>query len=175
MAADMQLAPEELTSNFEGIQALILEEWPQVDAERLAATKGDAGELVRVLAEQTDHSKLLIRAQLGELQHVWRGRQTDSGGVGGVDRMLQRVETRLNELTGHVKGDLVPEAQRRASEFKDHAQQRATEVRDQARERATVAARAAEEKVHENLLVSLLIAVGFGFVLGLLAGTSRGR
>ncbi|MCB9765701.1 MAG: hypothetical protein H6739_38360 [Alphaproteobacteria bacterium] len=162
MPATYTLSAADFSRDFDALKGLILSEWPDIEAGALDATDGEVDEVVRVVAEQTDHSRTLVRDQLAELQHIHN--KSNNGPSVQIERMLNRLETRVNELSGQVKDELVPQARKRAVELRDEARERAMAAKDQV-----------EEKVHENLLVSLLIAVGFGFIIGLLLGGSRGR
>ncbi|MCB9741307.1 MAG: DUF883 family protein [Alphaproteobacteria bacterium] len=174
--AAIQLSPESFTRDFSSLSPFILEEWPDLDADTLAKTEGDPDEVVRYVAEATDHSRTLVRKHLAEIQKV----HGEAGGI-GVAQVLSRMEARLEALSGTIKDDMVPRARERAEQLRDEATERAERLREEAAERAaiakeqaTAAKEAVEEKARENILTSLLIALGFGFLLGLLMGT-RGR
>lgn len=164
MASTYSLSPDTFTRDFASISKLILEEWPELSAEELSQTEGEVDEVVRFVAERTDHSRTLVRAHLAEIQHV-QGAET-----GSVEQLLSRVEGRLEQLSGTLREELVPQVKDRAEQLRGDAVAQA----ERAKERAAEAREAVEEKARENILTSLLIALGFGFLMGLLLG-NRGR
>ena len=143
---------------FDGLKSLIREEWPQVEADALDATGGEPAAVIALVAEQTEHTRALIRSQLGELQHVL---VLQGGGAKRLEKAVQRLEERVDDFTHRVKDEWAPAARERVA----GAKERATHTREEV-----------ESTVHDHVLASLLIAVGFGWLLGLLVGgLSRGR
>jgi hypothetical protein len=133
---------------FAALQPLILGEWPEVDAEALAATGGDLERVVALLAERTRHTRTLLNAQLAEILQVATAppRQRDRGAGGSADptdRIIAQLEERAAELLRELRGGLVERAR---------------------------------GKARESPLLTLLMAVGLGFILGVLClrpGLSR--
>jgi hypothetical protein len=152
------LSKSDFASAFADLQPAILAEWPQLDAATLAATQGDLERAVGLIAEQTAHTKALVRRQLEELHRVVcapppprprpasprRDRVHEDGSVTeSVDAMLHDLEQRAAHLLRDLRGGMLNDAR---------------------------------GKVRENVLFSLVIALGFGFIVGVLfTGWGRGK
>lgn len=151
------LGKSEFASAFADLQPAILAEWPQLDAAALAATQGDLDRAVALIAEETAHTKALVRRQLEELHRVVsappprprtasprRDRGRDDPSVSeSVDAMLADLEQRAAHLLRDLRGNMLSDAR---------------------------------GKVRENVLFSLVIAIGFGFIVGVLfTGWGRGK
>ena len=152
------LSKSEFASAFADLQPAILAEWPQVDAAALAATQGDLDRAVGLIADETAHTKALVRRQLEELHRVVcapppprarpasprRDRGRDDGSVSeSVDAMLHDLEQRAAHLLRDLRGGMLNDAR---------------------------------GKVRENVLFSLVIAIGFGFIVGVLfTGWGHGK
>lgn len=149
------LTKGEFASAFADLQPAILAEWPQLSAAALAGTEGDLERVVGLLAEQTTHTKALIRRQLEELHRVLstppqprppsgqRARRGDPALHESVDDMLHDLEERAAHLLRDLRGGMLNDAR---------------------------------GKVRENVLFSLIIAIGFGFIVGVLfTGWGRGK
>jgi hypothetical protein len=152
-AKDSILSKGEFASAFKLMQPAILAEWPQIDAAGLAGTEGDLERTVSLIAEQTAHTKALVRRQLDELHRVVcapppRPRPAARPRVEGspaesVDEMLHDLEQRAAHLLRDLRGGMLNDAR---------------------------------GKVRENVLFSLVIALGFGFIVGVLfTGWGRGK
>jgi ElaB/YqjD/DUF883 family membrane-anchored ribosome-binding protein len=153
-------APQtEFTDRFDAIAPLILEEWPHLTAEELAATEGRLEAVIDYIALRTEHTRTLIRHHLAELAQIQRLRdknQSDESDFSNpekyqlenyifptFDRALKTLEKRTENLIDRFEAELLPEANRKAK---------------------------------EHVGTSLLTALGIGFILGLLLGGSgRGR
>ncbi len=129
---------------FDKLAPLIREEWPDVDADALTATRGDYERVVTLIAAKTEHTKALVKRQLDELRAIATDGNGKGGSLGidqGVQQMLNKLHDKSNEIAGYVKKQMVTDA---------------------------------KVKVSENPLVSLLMAIGLGFVLGfILRGMGR--
>lgn len=149
------LSKTEFASAFADLQPAILAEWSQVEATALAATEGDLDRVVSLIAEQTAHTKALIRRQLEELHRVLsapprprpgsghRARRGEAPLPDSVDAMLHDLEERAAHILRDLRGNMLSDAR---------------------------------GKVRENVLFSLIIAVGFGFIVGVLfTGWGRGK
>lgn len=152
------IAPEHFKASFGVITPLILEEWPQLTADRLAATAGDLNQVVDYIAAETDRTRILIRRQLQELYQIALANQPPAAS--------SRLATRLTELTtealtdSHFKAtiaELEARTEKLLHQFKQETLPDLT------------------EQVKKNPVGSLLAAVGVGFVLGLVFGGGRGR
>lgn len=147
------------------LRALVLEEWPGLSAEALDAAIGETERLVELVAEHSGHTRALARRKLAELgQLVAEGQRAGDaapageGGAAGalpadlrrqVDALMRSLEERARHLGAQVREEVVPQAEQKVKE--------------------------AEDKLKENLLVSLLVAMGFGLLVGLILGGSLGR
>ena len=148
----------DFTAHFDALKALIHEEWPQLDAGALDATDGDAAAVIQLGAEQTEHTRALGRSQLGELQHVLT---LQGGGPRRLEKAVKRLEEQVGQMRSRASNEWAPAARERVAGAKD----KVVHARDEV-----------ESKMHEHILISLLIAVGFGVVFGLLVGGfNRGR
>lgn len=134
--------------DFTRIRPLILEQWPQIDGDALEQTQGDYDLLVSLIATETEHSKALVKKQLGEISDVAQAKSGDKDEE--QDNEIKRLQGMVDRLTA-----------------------RSQEVSNYVREQMLVDARG---QVNKNPLVALLMAVGLGFVVGfILRGLGRGR
>ncbi len=97
-----------LREHFQFLLPLLQQEWPQITREHLEGTRGSMEELVQLIASQTSHTRVVIRAQLLELaDHVVRVRQ----GTNPWDQMVQPLEEQLGSLIEELRQDLQPRLQ----------------------------------------------------------------
>ncbi|MGC9525748.1 MAG: hypothetical protein ACP5D7_09445 [Limnospira sp.] len=151
------LSQTEFADRFDAIIPLILEEWPQLATEDLAATEGNLELAIDYIVARTDHTRTLVRHYLAELSRVQRWRETRQNSdspnsdpskledyiLPTLDRTLKTLEGRTEKLLTRFETEMLPEVNRKAK---------------------------------ENVGTSLLTALGIGFILGLLlGGSSRGR
>jgi|SoiMethySBSTD1v2_1073268.scaffolds.fasta_scaffold2813116_1 hypothetical protein len=127
-----QTVSDDFSRRFEKIEPLIRDEWPAIDAGRLAQTKGDYDAVVALVAEQTKHTKTLVKKQLEELRRIAEG-ENGAGDLRAFRQLLERMQARSLEIAGYIKNQMMPEA---------------------------------TQQVKKNFLVTVLLAVGFGFILG---------
>lgn len=134
--------------DFSRLRPLILEEWPQIDGHALEQTNGDYDLLVALIATETEHSKALVKKQLGEIVDVVQAKGTakdeeQDAEIKRLQRMVDRLTARSHEVSDYVRKQMLEDAR---------------------------------GQVAKNPLVALLMAVGLGFVLGfILRGLGRGR
>jgi ElaB/YqjD/DUF883 family membrane-anchored ribosome-binding protein len=128
--------------HFDKLVPLIRDEWPTVDGDALQQTKGDYDLVVTLIAEQTEHTRALVRKQLDELSTMVPGGQASD--IARLRHVVERLQARSQEIAGYVKGQMLKDA---------------------------------KQKVSDNPLVALLMALGFGLILGFLlrGGGSRER
>jgi len=149
------ISQTEFAERFGAIAPLILEEWPQLAAEDLAATEGNLELAIDYIAARTEHTRTLVRHYLAELYRVQQWRETrqhsDTPGpskledyiLPTLDRTLKTLEGRTEKLITRFETEMLPEVNRKAK---------------------------------ENVGSSLLTALGIGFILGVLfGGSGRGR
>ena len=148
---------EAFRSNFGEVRRLVLEEWPQVDSDALETTEGDPHEVITLITTTTGHSRVLVRKHLAEIAEV-----------AGVE--ASGLEARLVRLLHYLEDRAEPvgqEAKRVATQMRDQGEKVGRQVAGTVHE--------AEDKMKENLWVSLLAAMGLGVLAGLLVGLTRGR
>lgn len=127
-----QTVSDDFSRRFEKIAPLIRDEWPGIDAGRLEQTKGDYDAVVALVAEQTEHTKTLVKKQLEELRRIAEG-ENGAGDLRAFRQMLERMQARSLEIAGYIKNQMMPEA---------------------------------TQQVKKNFLVTVLLAIGFGFLVG---------
>lgn len=139
------------------LRALVLEEWPGLDPAALDAAldaaQGGSDALVALLAEHSGHTRALARRKLAELEQLVAEPAAPGAPLGDLRRRaegaLSQLEERARKLRAQVEQDVVPQAEAKFKEAEDH--------------------------IKQNLLVSLLVAMGFGLLVGLILGGSLGR
>jgi len=135
------LSPDVFQSAFERVFGLILEEWPTVNVDALKETGGDFEKVTALVAETSGRTRALVKRQLGELVRV-----IDENGSAPTEGS-----------TRHKFQDVVDMFEKKSRDLLELAKGEFPEARAKL-----------EEKVEENLWTSLLIALGLGFILGLL-------
>ncbi len=133
--------------SFDKIRPLIREEWPGVAEDALAATGGDYDRVVTLIAAETEHTKTLVKRQLAELRdEAAKGAAANGNSVkSAVDAKLQEVLQKLQDRSNEIAGYVKKQL-----------------VAD------------AKAKVSENPLVTVLMAIGLGILLGfILRGSGR--
>ena len=128
---------------------LLLEEWPQLKPEELLETAGDREQLVTDISTQTEHTQALTRCHLSELYSLW------------LTKVAEPTPSTRDELKSHSQvNQLLEDLEART----DHSMK---EFRSELLPEL-------EEKARSNLGATLVITLGLGFILGLLAGGKRG-
>ena len=159
MADDTHALPSKTAFHaaWENLQPAILEEWSQVDAAALNDTDGELDKVVALIAERAVRTKALVRRQLTELYYVVseppvapRSSHTASTDRSPKSAVPETVDAMLQEL-----------------------ERRAAQVMRELRGGMLQDARG---KVRENVFFSLLVALGLGFIVGVLFnGPGRGK
>ena len=157
--------PDQFKSSFAKLLPTIEEEWPEVDHAELQATEGELSQVAAVVAAKADRTKQTIRRHLLEIlanveaaeaarAHGNGARKhANGGGKGSADDAPEFPH--MEDVLGAIK---------RLEKFA------AAEAQRMGRNIGP----AAETKVKENLLTSLLIALGLGFLFGfILRGSGR--
>lgn len=139
------LSDETFRASFGTLKDAILAEWPAVDGEALTATDGELEKVVALVAAKTEHTKTLVRKHLAELSTL----QPDPKGATSAKKWASQANEMFEKFEKRT-ADLVKEL------------------------RGTVLVNA-KEKVRENLLVSLVMALGLGLLIGLVFGSTRRR
>lgn len=149
---------------FAAVAPLVREEWPELDTAKVAATDGDLDALVTLVAGHFDRTKTLVRRQLLELLDVAESRSKERAGR-HVNGAAKKSEPSSRELETPQVEEVIA-AVRRLEAFASE------EVKRVSAKMVPVA----ESKVRQNLWVSLLMALGFGMIVGLwLNGGRRSR
>lgn len=140
--------PEGFAEAFSSVKPLICAEWPKVDPKALDKTKGNWAKVVDLVVAATDQKQDLVERQLGELQQV------------------AAEDTPPAADAAETKGRPMQEAMR-------SMQTKMNEVAEYVRRQMLDDAKT---KARENFLVTLLLAIGLGFILGIIVrGFGRGR
>ena len=81
--APKRLSPDQFQDRFESLVPLMAQEWTSIAPEDIEATDGDLDLTVDLITEATEHTKILIHAQLAELYSLslnWeRQERTETG------------------------------------------------------------------------------------------------
>ncbi|MBE9140418.1 hypothetical protein IQ254_24995 [Nodosilinea sp. LEGE 07088] len=138
--------------HFDALVPLILSEWPQLIESNLLETAGDLDLAVAYISGETDHTQTLTRHHLAELATLVQPAGNDAAPV------LPATEAEATEpsTVDQLLSDLETRTEHLIDEFK-------AEMLPEL-----------EKKARSNLGTSLLIALGLGFILGLLLGGKRG-
>ena len=147
MSDETAAAPEGFAEELDELLPYIRDEWPSVGREELVGTKGDYDAVVTLISLKTEHTRTLVRKQLDELRQMAGAQRAKRGWVS--DAELRRLRELLERL-----------------------QHKSNDVTDYVRERISTDAR---KQMHENPLVTLLIAIGLGFILGFILRGGGGR
>lgn len=100
------------------LKPLLREEWPELDEAALDETGGDRAALIALIATRTEHSKALVRRQLGELEEIARKGKGRAGleQLEKLEAAVRKLEGQAQDVVSHVKKDLVPQAETRVKE-----------------------------------------------------------
>lgn len=142
--------PEQfLDDNLQSFMPLLLEEWPQLQPDALLATGGDLEQLITHISTQTEHTRALTRHHLGELYSLW------------LIKVAEPTLSPTDELKSHAQvNQLLEDLEARTDHLiKEFRSELLPEL---------------EKKARSNLGTTLVITLGLGFILGLLAGGKRG-
>ncbi|MBE9159829.1 hypothetical protein IQ265_23770 [Nodosilinea sp. LEGE 06152] len=141
---------------FDAMVPLILSEWPQLLEDNLRATKGDLELAVDYISGEVDHTKTRVRRHLDELAGLIEPAQTAVSAI-AVDGSTSSdsASSALSSSVDLLLNDLEARTEHLIAEFK-------AEMLPEL-----------EKKARSNLGTSLLVALGLGFILGLLLGGKR--
>jgi len=141
------LSATTFTERYTAVLPLIKEEWPEVSDDDLSTAGNDLDQLVTTIAKATDGTKVKVKRHLAELVDVAK----DEPAAEPKRSVKDEVATQLKGLLDKVES--------RSEEALNYARQEALPQ--------------AEQKMKDNLLVTVLVALGFGFLMGLLIRGSR--
>jgi ElaB/YqjD/DUF883 family membrane-anchored ribosome-binding protein len=105
-----EFTPEGFRERFDGLVALIREEWPALDEGALRACAGDLGRTVDLIAAHSDHTKVKVRRDLGELWTLAGGNGASSPRA-ALDALLQKLEGKVEKAVGQVRAEVLPKAE----------------------------------------------------------------
>jgi hypothetical protein len=140
---------ERFCARFDELRKLILEEWPDLEAEALQGTQGRLDRVAALVAARTGrtraHSRRQLREILAELDPPSEprprarrdAREPEPRPPDPLERLFVSLESHLEDLTRQVKSDVTP---------------------------------LAVDTVRQHVGVALLIAGGLGMLLGLFLG-----
>jgi hypothetical protein len=153
------------TSAFSRLAPAILSEWAEVDSAALAATGGELEKVVAVIAGATGHTKALLRRQLQELYYVVTMPPLESAG----GKRPRPAEAEAGGFAAAASGAAAPPVDHLLEELERRTAQIMRELRGGFLGEA-------RDRVKDNVFFSLLVAVGLGFIVGVLfTGFSRGK
>ncbi|MGF1516519.1 MAG: hypothetical protein ACFCVB_01755 [Nodosilinea sp.] len=150
--------------HFESMVPLLLSEWPQLSEKSLVATEGDLDSTVVYISGETDRTKTLVRRQINELATLV---EVEAPAPDKVAANGNRASSSSLEPTGSLGVDkssidnLLDDLEARTENL---IQELKVEMLPEL-----------EKRARGNLGQSLLIALGIGFVLGLILGGKRGQ
>ncbi len=155
---------------FESVAVLVREEWPTLDGALLDATEGDLERVTSLVAAHVDRTKVAARRQLLELLDVaLESEQASTAGPKNGEAAhsdAAHERTRSNGVAdkpepksarADLQVDEVIAAIRRLETF----------AAGEAKRVSSKMVPVAEAKVRQNLWVSLIMALGFGMIVGL--------
>jgi ElaB/YqjD/DUF883 family membrane-anchored ribosome-binding protein len=157
---------ETFRQGFDVLSPKILSEWSKVDPVELEASRGELANVVEIVARTTERAPSEIEAKLRAMAEP-EAKPADEGAPKSAE--AKSTEAKSGSLSDKLHDaakqmDQVVSAVRR---FEAFAAQEAKRVKGDVLP-------AAETKIKNNLWTSLFIALGLGFLLGLLV-RGRGR
>lgn len=154
---------------FDAMVPLILSEWPQLIEDNLLATKGDLELAVDYISDEIDQTKTRIRRHLDELADLIEveppvlSRASAKAASNGISSALKST---VLEATGPLSID-----KSSIDSLLDDLESRTENLIQELKAEMLPEL---EKRARSNLGQSLLIALGLGFVLGLILGGKRG-
>ena len=143
--ASRELSRSAFQESFGKLEPVILAEWQQLDAGALTATGGELDKVVALIAERTAHTKVLVRRQLEELWQVTAEPPRRRKGATGAN---------LHAVLPDAADDVLQELEQRTAEL--------------IRELRGGLLKDTRTRVKDNLLFSLLVTLGLGFIVGVI-------
>ncbi|MFQ4135025.1 hypothetical protein PGN35_001775 [Nodosilinea sp. PGN35] len=172
MATNTSITPAQsaFQHHFAAMVPLILSEWPQLLEENLLATEGDLDLAVAYISGETDHTQTLTRRHLNELASLIEvepsvsGQSAPKAVLNGVSSALKATVLEATEPLRVDKSSIDNLLDDLESRTENLIQELKAEMLPEL-----------EKRARGNLGQSLLIALGIGFVLGLILGGKRGQ
>lgn len=151
MANTISPGHKTFSQHFDAMVPLVMAEWPQLIEENLLATEGDLDLAVAYISDETDRTQTLIRRQLKELASLVE--PGDEAPI--VPPSAPKDDVSPPSSIENLLDDLESRTEHLIQELK-------AEMLPEL-----------EQRARSNLGQSLLIALGIGFVLGLILGGKR--
>lgn len=142
-----ELSTATFAESFEKLLPAITVEWSELDPGALSKTSGDLDKVIALIAEHTAHTKTLVRRQLDELWHVV------------MDPPRRRAPSTAGRRS-HTAGAPLPQT---ADLLLQELEERTAQIMREIRNGVFTDTRT---KVKDNLLFSLLVSIGLGFIIG---------
>jgi methyl-accepting chemotaxis protein len=152
-------------ASHDALARLVVEEWGDDGRAAWDAAAGDHEALITQLSERTGRTRTLLRRQLAELDELSR-----EVGAGATSRRASPASAAADGVAQAAASlsELGRRVEAAVREVEGRAQAALGEVTDTKLPQA-------EAKIRENLLTSLLMALGFGLLVGIIVGGSLGR
>ena len=161
------LSPVQKTFNqhFDAMVPLLLAEWPQLIEENLLATEGDLDLAIAYISGETDRTQTLIRRQIKELASLVE--PEDKAAI--APPIAPEVEDKAPSISpSPSKDDVSPPSS--IENLLDDLESRTEHLIQELKAEMLPEL---EQRARSNLGQSLLIALGIGFVLGLILRGKR--
>ncbi len=161
------LSPVQKTFNqrFDAMVPLLLAEWPQLIEENLLATEGDLDLAVAYISDETDRTQTLIRRQIKELASLVE--PEDKAAI--APPSAPEFEDKAPSVPPSPSKDGVSPP----SSIENLLDDLESRTEHLIQELKAEMLPELEQRARSNLGQSLLIALGIGFVLGLILGGKR--
>ena len=147
-----ELSNTTFAESFEKLVPAILAEWSELDPKALSETGGVLDKVVALIAEHSAHTKTLVRRQLTELWHV-------------VMDPPRRRPPAASARRGPSSAGATSPLPETADLLLQELEERTAQIMRELRNGVFADTRA---KVKDNLLFSLLVSVGLGFIVGVI-------
>lgn len=165
----------EFEQAFGAVAPLVREEWPLLDAALLEATEGNLDRVIILVSTHVDRTRVATRRQLLELLDVaLASRASNKAGSGETDPKSGVDESSVTPLphaasNGATKTAAVSSARSDFQVDEVIAAIRRLEsfAAGEAKRVSNKMVPIAEAKVRQNLWVSIIMALGFGMIVGL--------
>lgn len=151
-------------TSFATLRPLVLDEWPELTADDLDHTGGDAERLVVLVASVTGHTRALVRQQLVELGQCAAPRAAPASLEARLVRLLASLE---GEDTARPDPHSGGQARGLFGELRAEGQHLVEEVRE--------SVTSTQDTLRQNFWTTLLATLGLGFIAGILVGHRRER
>lgn len=160
-------------STFGQLASVLLEEWPQLEADTLSGTSGELEKVVALIVDKTGHTKTLIRRQLEELYRVVTAPIETKTSTARSAAFAQEAHAAASSVSHaaqealHTAEDILLQLEKKVGHLFRELQARKLH--------SGVLAKTASS-IREHWFLSLLSALGLGFISGILfGGLTRGK